>query len=96
MTEADVQAFVNALAPVIKNYVQRSLEPVTKRLDGLEERGSLEYRGIFEDSTVYRKGDLVTRDGSLWIAKSPTHERPGASSDWQLCVKRGQNGRDAK
>ena len=42
---------------------------------------------------------LCTRDGSLWIAKRTTAAFPGGGAEpdsWQLCVKRGADGKDAK
>ena len=57
----------------------------------------MRYRDIWEASTTYRAGDVVTVQGSLWIAGETTTARPGepdeASRAWTLCVKRGKDGR---
>lgn len=42
-------------------------------------------------------GDVVQRDGSMWHAKKTTAAEPGildANRDWQLLIKRGQDGKD--
>lgn len=60
------------------------------------------YRGIWDPAWVggYAKGDVVTRQGSTWVAVEDTApgETPGdvASKNWQLAVKRGQNGKDGQ
>lgn len=54
-------------------------------------------RGVWRADGKYERGDAVTADGSLWIAKadSPNHE-PGKGPQWRLAVTRGRNGRDAR
>lgn len=51
------------------------------------------YRDIWRPGE-YEAGDTVTRDGSLFVAKTATSAEPGASPDWRLCTKRGRDGRD--
>lgn len=52
------------------------------------------YRGIWKPGE-FERGDTVTRDGSVWHCEAEkTLAEPGASADWRLAVKRGQNGRD--
>jgi integrin beta 3 len=60
---------------------------------------SLLDRGVFKSSDdglapSYGRGDVVTWDGSMWIAQRDTSEKPGASDAWRLSVKRGRDGRD--
>lgn len=78
----------------------RNIVLVIEQTDGKSENypfhiPAMLYRGIFKAGT-YEQGDTVTWDGSLWHcnAKS-TDGAPGKSSDWQLCVKRGNHGKDA-
>lgn len=54
-------------------------------------------RGVWRGDGQYERGDAVTSDGSLWIARedNPAHE-PGKGSQWRLAVTKGKNGRDAK
>lgn len=53
-------------------------------------------RGVWRSEARYERGDAVTSDGSLWIARedNPNHE-PGKGAQWRLAVTRGRNGRDA-
>lgn len=52
------------------------------------------YRGVFDDTAHYGRGDAVTRDGSLWILMADVARgAPGTEgSGWQLSVKRGRDG----
>jgi hypothetical protein len=52
--------------------------------------------GIWKEGAVYSEGDGVTQGGSFWIAQTTTSVKPGASEEWRLAVKRGNDGRDAK
>lgn len=53
-------------------------------------------RGVWREEARYERGDAVTSDGSLWIARrdDPSHE-PGKGDAWRLAVTRGRHGRDA-
>jgi integrin beta 3 len=51
-------------------------------------------RGIFKAETQYLKGDVVTWDGSMWIAQEPTSDKPGESKTWRMSVRKGRDGRD--
>jgi len=45
----------------------------------------------------YKRGHIVVRDGSMWIAQKDTSSIPGQpDSDWKLCTKRGRDGKDGK
>ncbi len=60
------------------------------RVEHVEERG-VRYRGVYQRSEDYKRGDLVTFEGSMWHATRDTIEEPGASKDWQLAVKKGRD-----
>ena len=69
------------------------------RLVTVEERpAGLAYRGVWEAEATYRVGDVVTRQGSMWVSKlNENHAMPGeAPSAWALSVKHGRNGRDLR
>lgn len=53
------------------------------------------YRGVFKEGEEYEAGDMATWGGSLWHCKEPTTEKPDAGP-WQLAVKKGRDGKDAK
>jgi hypothetical protein len=70
-------------------------EPLQRRLDELEirlaevEAGYMRHRGTWCASESYRRGDVVTHDGSAWCALVPTKgATPGKSSDFRLFVKK--------
>ena len=57
------------------------------------------YRGVFDAAKAYEKGDVVTWGGHAWTALLNTLEQPGLtqkSSDWQLTVKAGRDGKPGK
>lgn len=55
------------------------------------------YRGVWLHDREYSRGDLSTRDGSVWHCEAQTTtEEPGRSPAWKLAVKRGNHGRDGK
>lgn len=55
------------------------------------------YKGNWEAGTTYPKGAGVRWDGHYWWALAPTHAQPGeGSTDWQIVVSRGKQGREGK
>jgi hypothetical protein len=54
------------------------------------------YRGIYDAARTYEEGDQVTCQGSTWIAKQATTQRPDddgpGAREWMLCSKRGAVG----
>jgi hypothetical protein len=91
------------------DLVQRALAPVLARLAAVEARPlepgppgppgppGLTYQGVYQDGKTYDPGDVATWAGSTWHCHSATTTKPGdGSKDWQLMVKRGRDGKDAK
>jgi hypothetical protein len=100
MTE-EMKAVADSMVRAVKEYVARALGERTAGLEAriktLESRPVLEYRGVWKADEDYRPGDLVTHGGSLHYCWAPVRgSRPGESDSWQLCVKRGADGRDAR
>jgi hypothetical protein len=53
------------------------------------------YRGTFKSGQRYEAGDMVTHEGSGWIAQRATNAKPGTpNSGFQLAIKRGRDGKD--
>jgi hypothetical protein len=52
-------------------------------------------RGVWKEGN-YEKGDCVSYDGSLWIAREDTEDAPSTSKAWRLSVKKGRDGRDLR
>jgi hypothetical protein len=69
-----------------------------ERIKELEDRPTLEYKGVYDPETLYHRGNAVTKGGSLWIAlTASTGATPGVSVDcWRLAVKAGRDGKDAR
>ncbi|MGE4253632.1 MAG: hypothetical protein AB7E84_00275 [Xanthobacteraceae bacterium] len=76
-----VSAIMRAVAPHIKE--------LRDKIAQLESRPTPAWRGAFKQGEVYQPMSFVVDHGSLWIAAATTSSRPGNSSDWVLCCKRG-------
>lgn len=61
---------------------------------GQDGKPGLAFRGVFKMGGAYEQGDMVTWDGSMWHCNEPTNEKPGTTKSWQLCVRKGQDGKD--
>ena len=73
------------------------LKSLDSRIAQLEWRPILSYRGIWREDDDHRVGDFCTHDGSMWYWwQNHTKDRPGTSTAWQLVVKRGKDGKDAR
>ena len=82
----DVEAFADAIVETIKGAVA----PLVARIEQLEQRPELQYRGVYEDNQAYGPGCLVTKGGSLWLCLAATAIAPGSDSNWRLIVKQGK------
>src|SRR6185369_4979697 len=55
------------------------------------------YRGVYDKKTAYAPGNMVTHDGSIWVAQKANPGEPKTDLvGWKLAVKCGRNGRDGK
>jgi hypothetical protein len=96
ITLEDVENLIEALADSVKGYVDRGFETTTERLEALEARPTMKYRGTYAADTDYEPGDVVTDAGSAWHCNKATRSRPSENSAdfcWQLAVKRGRDGK---
>lgn len=99
----DGKAFGEEVVAAVRDYVSRATEPLKQQIAELERRVAeadqrgLRYRGVHQKAESYKRGDAVTHDGSLWIClRAEAEGRPGTSDDWQLAVKAGRDGKDAR
>jgi hypothetical protein len=95
--EFDAAEFGTEVAKSIKHHVARVTGPLEARIKELEARPPLEYHGVWAAGKTYAENSLVTRNGSLWIAKKTTAALPGGGAEpdsWQLTCKRGADGKD--
>src|SRR4029450_4986883 len=71
--------------------VFEKLEHLEQRVAELES-GTMKYCGVHHPSLAYRKGHVVSYDGSAWCAtRDVSVERPGHGDGWQLMVKHGKD-----
>jgi hypothetical protein len=98
MTQGELDAIAEATAEAIKVAVEKSIGPLRDRIAQLEQRpASLKYCGVWGEAERYALNDAVTYGGSLWIARAANSGvTPGSGAGWQLCVKRGRDGKDAR
>lgn len=81
------------IEPLLRSR-ERKLEA---RIRAIEERPLLEDAGVWNRSSAYYPGNVVTHDGSSWVARtSHSHGEPGKCDDWRLMVKRGRDGKDSR
>lgn len=67
------------------------------RIRGLEARpAALSYGGTWASGQESRKGVFYTDRGAMWYCKESTRDRPGESDCFQLAVKAGRDGKDAR
>lgn len=50
------------------------------------------YREVYRSGQTYKRGEIATWDGSMWLAQVETMAKPGEGADWTLVVKRGRDG----
>lgn len=105
--EKNLETLAKALGPVVAKHIREGVRPVAERCDVLEREVQHvkssqvtladAYKGIWSVSfDPYPRGSAVTSNGSLWLARTDTKAKPGASDDWQLIVKRGADGKDLR
>lgn len=83
-------AFANALA----SYFGGRLSEIERRLS----EPTLAYAGVHQRALGYRRGQAVTHKGCLYIALSAAEpgDMPGESAAWQMAVRAGRDGKDAR
>jgi hypothetical protein len=89
-TRRELTQLVDGLVGALASRDER-IKKLQDRLDAIEE-SSTKFCGVHQRALAYKRGSLVTCDGSLWAAVRDTHadERPGTgSTGWQLAVKQG-------
>jgi hypothetical protein len=87
-----VSLFVDDTIKIAIELLLKKIAALENRLAQIEERG-LEYVGTFQRAVSYRRGSVVTADGSMWVALQDTgpNEIPGEHPKWQLAVKAGRD-----
>lgn len=100
MASTETKAQAAGMVKAVRDFVQRAMAKnnvdFEKRLKALESRPVLSYRGVWKADQDYLAGNLVTHSGSMFHCHKQTREKPGESDAWQLCVKRGADGKDTR
>lgn len=93
----DLLATVNGALTALQEWTFQQMNAVGERLAALEATG-IKFSGVWQRATGYQRGCVVTHQGSAWCAVRDHEEpeEPGKSDCWQLMVKRGADGKDAK
>jgi hypothetical protein len=99
ITRSELEQLIRGIGPVIKDHVQSEIEKrcgaLRSDIKELQERTPIEWVETWSNATKYRKAQLVTWDGSAWIAtKDNIGREPGKTSDgsWRLFASRGKQG----
>jgi hypothetical protein len=96
--KADVK-LAQHLGELTAKAIKDATAPLEARIKEIEERpAGLDYKGTYRRDYNYAKNAGVTHSGSLWVAlkDKPTKEPGEVNSGWQLAVKKGRDGKDAK
>jgi len=94
---AAVRGFVESHVNKLKAENAALAAKVARLEVALAEKVPIKYLGVYRAGATYSEGSMVTRDGSMYHANKTTREAPGdGCQDWQLCVKHGRDGKDAK
>jgi hypothetical protein len=81
-------------ANILTSYMVAKFGQLEQRLD----EPALAYAGVHQRALGYRRGQAVTHKGNIYIALDATEpgDIPGESVSWQLAVRAGRDGKDAK
>ena len=92
------------IADLIRVHVAAATKPLRDKIEVLElrtveaEKQAAEFRdrGVWQPGEQYWRNNFITYDGSVWVCLRDTGDRPGQSLDWQLAVRKGRDGKDAR
>jgi hypothetical protein len=85
------QPGVEAIAPVIRNYVEARLGPTAQRVHELS-TDAMKYCGVYRREKTYQRGEVVTHNGGIWFCEETSDCKPGVDGSWKLVVKSGAFG----
>lgn len=90
-----IKGLTTAMHDHFTKMLHIAVEPLKQRIKELEQF-PFEYKGTWQAETEYRKNNVITMNGGLWVClNTRTRERP-PSSHWQLAVKAGRDARATK
>jgi hypothetical protein len=94
------EMIADAMVAAWMHHIKRldaKIEQQAKQIKQLETATAFpfKYRGVWKQGP-YRMNESATYKGCLWIALVSTETKPGESRHWQLAVKAGRDGKDAR
>lgn len=102
-TRQRVEAAIDtAMTPLRAKIVECEVQIAELRaeLETLKAQRPLKDAGVWKAGVTYHTGDMVSFQGSAWIAKTVNVVRPNdpdtGPSCWRLFVKRGADGKDGR
>jgi len=107
VTWSAITKLMREMGPAVLEAIQHhAVQPLSTRIADLElqvaalraEKSATfadAYRGLWMPG-AFKRGDLVTADGSLWLALEDSKGKPGSDSAWRLVVKRGKDAKEAR
>jgi hypothetical protein len=85
--ESLMQGIVAGLKPTFETYKSK-IGTLEARVAVLEQKPSVNFRGVFEHGQSYQPGDACTHVGGLWICRAETTGQPNQDfHGWTLAVK---------
>jgi shikimate kinase len=82
-----------ALIMEVVSLYDREMKELRARVSAVEEHG-IAYKGVHQRAIEYKRGEVVTSEGSAWIALvDQAKGKPGTNDEWQLFVKAGRDAR---
>lgn len=80
-----------------QEWTNHRLKELEERVSACEATG-IKFMGVWQRSAGYQRGSVVSHKGCAWCASSDhdAPEEPGHSHIWQLMVKAGRDGKDAR
>ncbi|RWA73418.1 MAG: hypothetical protein EOQ28_14845 [Mesorhizobium sp.] len=96
--QLDLMAAIRGISEAQHLWLSGRCAAIEQRLAEMEASG-VKYAGTYQRASSYKRGSVVSHHGSSWVAIKDVAEgiAPIEGHDaWQLMVKRGRDGKDAK
>ena len=78
----------------VGQHIKDEIKKRDQRIDALESKmANWKYCGVWSAGR-YVAGNFSSHHGSLFVCLWSTEAQPGTDSSWQLCCKRGKDGKD--
>lgn len=93
-----VRSIEDIISSVLADHIDEAFKSLKDRVEeGIREvaRTTLVYREVWRDTNTYKRDEIVTHEGGVWLAlRDNEGVRPGSSEEpaWRLIVKRGERG----